>query len=161
MFMPPRLELFVFPPLVLPPLVFVEFVLIGVGVLIGVDDVFMVVLVVVFVVVLLALFAFSLPQPIPRAATASKVRRARVLRIELSPVTQRGQIVRELKPKFASVSAGMLPLQLGQLFEPYEISPPQPKCVSESNRTGQPNYSLSFMPAMISVAWRAIFNWAS
>jgi hypothetical protein len=65
---------------------------IGVGVLIGVEVVFMVVFEVV--VVLLALFAFSLPQPIPKAATASKVRRAKVLRIELSPVTQRVRSLR-------------------------------------------------------------------
>jgi hypothetical protein len=87
MFIPP---LFAFPPLlVLPPLVFV---FIGVGVLIGVDVVFMVVFDVVLVVVP-ALFVFSLPQPIPKAATASKVRRAKVLRIELSPVTQRVRLL--------------------------------------------------------------------
>ena len=62
----------------------------GVGVLIGV------VVVVVFVVfvVVPALFVFSLPQPMPKAATASKVRRAKVLRIELSPVTQRVRLLR-------------------------------------------------------------------
>jgi biopolymer transport protein ExbD len=64
-----------------------------IGVLIGVDVVFMVVLD-VFMVVLPALFVFSLPQPMPKAATASKVRRAKVLRIELSPVTQRVRSLR-------------------------------------------------------------------
>jgi hypothetical protein len=93
MFMPPLLELFMFPPLMfpllmLPLLMFPEFVVIGVAVLAGVAVVLVVVLVVVFVV-LPALFVFSLPQPIPKAATASKVSRAKVLRIELSPVTQR------------------------------------------------------------------------
>ena len=92
--------LFILPPPFMVPLfmlplvpVFPEGVLIGV--LIGVDVVFMVVFDVVFVVVP-ALFVLSLLQPMPKAATASKVRRAKVLRIELSPVTQRGQIVREL-----------------------------------------------------------------
>jgi len=49
----------------------------GVGVLIGVEtfDVF-----IVFVV--LVVFVLSLPQPKPKAARASKVRRAKVLRIE-------------------------------------------------------------------------------
>jgi hypothetical protein len=59
-----------------PVLVFIA----GVGVLIGVD---VVVLLVVFVVLMLpALFVFSLAQPTPRAMTASRVRRARVLRID-------------------------------------------------------------------------------
>jgi hypothetical protein len=98
MFMPGLLELFMFPPLVFPPLVFppvvfpVVFVL-GVVVLIGVDVVLVVVVVLVVLVILPALFVFSLPQPIPRAATASKVRRAKVLRIELSPVTQRVRLL--------------------------------------------------------------------
>jgi hypothetical protein len=89
--------LFMFPPLILPLFMlppvpmFPEGVLIGV--LIGVDVVFMVVFDVVFVVVP-ALFVFSLPQPKPKAATASKVRRAKVLRIELSPVTQRVRSLR-------------------------------------------------------------------
>jgi hypothetical protein len=94
LFMLLLLELFMFPPLILPPLMFPpEFVFIGVGVLIGVDVVFVVVFIVVFVVVLPALFVFSLPQPMPKAATASKVRRAKVLRIELSPVTQRVRLL--------------------------------------------------------------------
>jgi hypothetical protein len=101
MFMPPLLELFMFPPLMLPPLILPplvfpplvvpEFEPIGVEVLIGVDVV--VVFVVVFVVVP-ALFVLSLLQPMPKAATASKVRRAKVLRIELSPVTQRVRSLR-------------------------------------------------------------------
>jgi uncharacterized membrane protein len=102
MFMPPPLALpdllplLIFPLLMFPPPVPVfPFVVIGVGVLIGVDVVFMVVFDVVFVVVVLpALFVFSLPQPIPKAATASKVRRAKVLRIELSPVTQRVRLLK-------------------------------------------------------------------
>jgi hypothetical protein len=72
------------------PLVFPDGVIVGVGVLIGVDigvDVAFVVFV-VFVV-----FVLSLPQPIPKAARASKVRRAKVLRIELSPVTQRVRLL--------------------------------------------------------------------
>jgi hypothetical protein len=110
-----------------------ELLLIGVDVLIGVAVVFMVL--VLFVVVEFELFAVSLPQPMPKAATASKVRRTKVLRIELSPVTQRGQIVRELGRSVVSVSAGMLPLQLGQLFEPHEISSPQPRGVPENLNT--------------------------
>lgn len=74
---------------VLPPIEFPFMA--GVAVLIGVAVVFVVL--VVFVVVVFALFAFSLPQPMPRAATASKVRRAKVLRIELSPVTQRVRLL--------------------------------------------------------------------
>jgi hypothetical protein len=105
MFMAGLLELFpfplllfmvpppMFPLLVVPPPMLLEFVLIGVEVLIGVDVVFMVVLDVVFVVVP-ALFVLSLLQPMPKAATASKVRRAKVLRIELSPVTQRVRSLR-------------------------------------------------------------------
>jgi hypothetical protein len=69
-------------PPVLPLLVF----MLGVGVLIGVDDVFI-------VLDVPALFVLSLPQPKPKAATASKVRRAKVLRIELSPVTQRVRLL--------------------------------------------------------------------
>jgi hypothetical protein len=79
--------LFVFPPLVFPPML-LDGVIAGVGVLVGTTT--------VLVVLLLVEFVLSLPQPIPKAARASKVRRAKVLRIELSPVTQRGQIVREL-----------------------------------------------------------------
>jgi hypothetical protein len=60
--------------------------MLGVGVLIGVDDVFI-------VLVVPALFVLSLLQPKPKAATASKVRRAKVLRIELSPVTQRVRLL--------------------------------------------------------------------
>jgi hypothetical protein len=64
-------------------------VIVGVGVLTGVDAAFVVpVVLVVFVV-----FVLSLPQPIPKAARASKVRRAKVLRIELSPVTQRVRLL--------------------------------------------------------------------
>jgi hypothetical protein len=74
------------PPPVLPPLlVLPEFELIGVEVVMGVDDVFML----FDELVVPALFVLSLPQPKPKAATVSKVRRAKVLRIELSPVTQR------------------------------------------------------------------------
>jgi hypothetical protein len=70
----------------LPLLELPEFEFIGVDVLIGVE----VVLAFRFVALELpVLFVFSLPQPAPRAATASKVSRAKVLRIELSPVTQR------------------------------------------------------------------------
>jgi hypothetical protein len=72
-------------PPVLPLLVF----MLGVGVLIGVDGVFMV----LDELVVPALFVLSLPQPKPKAATASKVRRAKVLRIELSPVTQRVRLL--------------------------------------------------------------------
>jgi hypothetical protein len=63
-------------------------VIVGVGVLMGVDAAFVVFIVLVFVV-----FVLSLPQPIPKAARASKVRRAKVLRIELSPVTQRVRLL--------------------------------------------------------------------
>ena len=79
--------LFVFAGLfVLPPaLVFID----GVGVLMVVGVVVVVVVVFVVFVILPALFVFSLAQPIPKALTASKLRRAKVLRIELSPVTQR------------------------------------------------------------------------
>jgi hypothetical protein len=97
MFMPGLLALFMFPPLVFPPVVFPALVLpvvLGVVVLIGVDVALVVVTLVVLVVVVLpALFVFSLPQPMPKAATASKVRRAKVLRIELSPVTQRVRLL--------------------------------------------------------------------
>ena len=58
------------------------------------------VVVVVVVVVVVApallvvvLLVLSLPQPIPKTARASKVRRAKVLRIELSPVTQRVRLL--------------------------------------------------------------------
>jgi len=84
----------ILPPLIFPPLEFPLFVFIGVGVLIGVDVVFVVVFIVVFVVVLPALFVFSLPQPMPKVATASKISRAKVFRIELSPVTQRVRLLR-------------------------------------------------------------------
>jgi hypothetical protein len=105
MFMPPpRLELFMFPPILLllpvPPelllLGVVELVFIGVVVLIGVGVVFMVL---ELFVVEFVLFALSLPQPMPKAATASKVRRAKVLRIELSPVTQRVRLLGSCVPK--------------------------------------------------------------
>jgi hypothetical protein len=82
-----------FPPLVFPPVVFPVVFVLGVVVLIGVDVVLVVVVVLVVLVVLPALFVFSLAQPIPRATTASKVRRAKVLRIELSPVTQRVRLL--------------------------------------------------------------------
>jgi len=90
-FLLPFMFMFVF----VPPFMFIG-VMVGVGVLVAVGV--GVAVFVVFVVVDV-LLAFSLPQPIPKAATASKVRRAKVLRIELSPVTQRGQIVRELRQK--------------------------------------------------------------
>jgi hypothetical protein len=86
---PPMLPLPVVPPPILPLDVVPVFELVGVDVLIGVAVVFVVVFEVVFVVVLPALFVFSLAQPNPSTATASKVSRAKVLRIELSPVTQR------------------------------------------------------------------------
>jgi hypothetical protein len=148
------LPLLVLPPLMLPPLelLVLRFIGVEVGVLIGVRLVVLEVFIVVFV-----LFALSLPQPKPKAATASKVRRAKVLRIELSPVTQRGQIVRELGRSVAALSAGMLPLQLGQLFEPHEIGSPQPRGVSENKRTGQLNYSQALMPALVSFVWRTRF----
>jgi hypothetical protein len=63
-------------------------VIAGVGVLMGVLTGTVVLVVLVFVV-----FVLSLPQPIPKAARASKVRRAKVLRIELSPVTQRVRLL--------------------------------------------------------------------
>jgi hypothetical protein len=141
------------PPLILPPPVLLELIFIGVGVLVGVDT-FMVL---VLFVVEFELFAVSLPQPMPKAATASKVRRAKVLRIELSPVTQRGQIVRELGRSVDTVSAGMLPLQLGQLVEPHEINSPQPRGVPENKHTGQVNYLQPLMSALISIVWRAKF----
>jgi len=91
------------------PPVFALFVFIGDGVDIGVEVVFMVVLVVELVVLMLpALFVFSLAQPIPRAMTASKVRRAKILRIELSPADPPGQTVKEPLPKRLSISAGTL-----------------------------------------------------
>jgi hypothetical protein len=75
--LPVPLALFMFPP------VFALFAFIaGVVVVAGEAVVFMVVFVVVFVVVLPVLFVFSLAQPTPKAMTASKVRRAKVLRIE-------------------------------------------------------------------------------
>ena len=89
---------FMFPPMFMlpPPFMFPAGVMVGVAVLVAVGE--GVAVLVLFVVVVLVLVSLP-PQPIPRAATASKVRRAKVLRIELSPVTQRGQIVRELKRK--------------------------------------------------------------
>ena len=88
--------LFMFPPLfiLLPPLVLPELLFIGVliGVLTGVEVVVVPVLE-VFVVVEFELFAVSLAQPKPKAATVNKVRRAKVLRIELSPVTQRVRLL--------------------------------------------------------------------
>jgi hypothetical protein len=98
----PLLDLLVFPPeFMFPPeLEVVLVVLIGVDVLIGVEVVLVVMLVVEFVVVVLpALFVFSLAHPMPRAAIASKVRRAKVLRIELSPVTQRVRLLGSLRLK--------------------------------------------------------------
>jgi hypothetical protein len=121
-------------------------VFIGVAVLIGVGvAVFMVleVFVVVFV-----LFAFSLAQPIPKAATASKVRRAKVLRIELSPVTQRVRLL----GSWAEVSS-RCPLECFRfssvhLFEPHEVKSLQPRGVTESKHTGQFNCSQPLMPAL-------------
>jgi hypothetical protein len=52
------------------------------------------------------LFVFSLAQPKPKAATASKVSRAKVLRIELSPVNPVGQVLGA--ESAASLSAGTL-----------------------------------------------------
>ncbi len=51
-----------------------------------------VVVVVVLVMVVFALpFVFSVVQPLPKAATASRAKRAKVFRIEFSPVTQAGR----------------------------------------------------------------------
>jgi hypothetical protein len=86
-----RLLMFMLPPVFMFP----AGDMVGVAVLVTVGEGVAVLVLFVVVVVLV----LSLLQPIPRAATASKVRRAKVLRIELSPVTQRGQIVREIKRK--------------------------------------------------------------
>ena len=76
------------PPVLLafvPPIVFV---FVPVVVLVPVLVVEELVVVEVFVVVMLALpFEFSVAQPVQKAATASKAKRAKVLRIEFSPVT--------------------------------------------------------------------------
>lgn len=129
LFMLPEFELaglfmFMFPP----ALVFAG-VITGVGVLTGVGDI---VVFVEFVV----LFEVSLPQPAPRAARASKVRRAKVLRIELSPVTQR---VRLLGSWIGSRSRSdmQLPLQLGQLIEPHGTSYRHEKFGSEPKLRGR------------------------
>jgi len=75
------LLMFVLPP----PVVLVVFVfMVGVGVLTGVGVVFMV----FEVLVAFPLFALSLAQPAQKTVTASRAKRAKVLRIELSPVTQ-------------------------------------------------------------------------
>ena len=148
MFMPPLLELFMllmFVLLMLPLLVLPALVFIGVAVLIGVGvAVFM--LLEVFVVVFV-LFAFSLAQPIPKAAMASKVSRAKVLRIELSPVTQRVRLL----GSWAEVSS-RCPLECFRfssvhLFEPHEVKSLQPRGVTENKRTGQFNCSQPLMPA--------------
>ena len=53
-----------------------------------------VVVVVVLVEVVFALpFVFSVVQPLQKAATASRAKRAKVFRIEFSPVTQRGRLL--------------------------------------------------------------------
>ena len=78
--------------MLVPPMFVFAGVIAGVGVLVGVEAVFAVfVVLVVFVV-----FVLSLPQPIPKAARASRVRRAKVLRIEFFSCNPKGQIVREL-----------------------------------------------------------------
>jgi hypothetical protein len=70
-----------------------------------------VLLVVVVVEVLVVVFVFAIfvlsppPQPVQNAAMASKARKAKVLRIEFSPVTQRGNFVKELMRNNKSTSA--------------------------------------------------------
>jgi hypothetical protein len=85
-------DMFVLPPDVLPPDMLPAFVFIaGVGVLVGIGvDTFVVVL----VFVAFPLFAFSLAQPAQKTVTASRAKRAKVLRIELSPVTQWVRLLR-------------------------------------------------------------------
>ena len=124
--------------MLVPPMFVFAGVIAGVGVLVGVEAVFAVfVVLVVFVV-----FVLSLPQPIPKAARASRVRRAKVLRIEFFSCNPKGQIVRELKRKRrSSVSAGTHPtstqvncLSARRLFS-------TTLGVAESRRIEQVNYS--------------------
>jgi hypothetical protein len=75
-------------------------VLLGVVVL-PVLEVVVVPVLVVVVEVLVVVFVFVIfvlsppPQAVQKAAVASKARKAKVLRIEFSPVTQRGNFVKE------------------------------------------------------------------
>lgn len=77
-------------PPVLPP-VFPAGLIVGVGVLAGVVG--LDVVVALFVVVVELLVVVSPPQPTPREATASRARRAKVFRIEFSPVTFLGRVL--------------------------------------------------------------------
>ena len=83
---PLLLPLDVFPPDVFPPPVFALVVVVVVPPV--VDALFEVVVVVVVVVVLALPFVFSVVQPLQKAATASRAKRAKVLRIEFPPVIQ-------------------------------------------------------------------------
>lgn len=133
---------FILPPFMLPP-VFAG----GIGVIVLVGVGVVVETLVEFVVVVL--LVLSLPQPIPRAARASKVRRAKVLRIELSPVTQRVSLLGSFSPKaravlckldsgFSSVK-GLSRLASALCHE---------KCGREPNAQGQVNSSQSRMSAV-------------
>lgn len=87
------------PPVVLafPPVVLV-FVPVVVAALVVEVLLVEVLVVVLFVVVMLALpFVFSVAQPVQKAATASKAKRAKVLRIECSPVTLWVRLLRAVR----------------------------------------------------------------
>jgi hypothetical protein len=79
------------------------------------------VLVVVPVVLVLALFALSAAQPAQRAATASKVKRAKVLRIEIFSCNPVGSIVKSLTVDLFRLAA-IRPVQLRSKLEPYSIT---------------------------------------
>lgn len=96
-FMPPMFELLEFMPPMLEfePLMLLVFVPVVVLPVLVVDEL---VVVVEFVVVMLALpFEFSVAQPVQKAATASRAKRAKVLRIEFSPVTLWVRLLRAVR----------------------------------------------------------------
>jgi membrane-bound ClpP family serine protease len=77
--------------------------------------VFVVVVVVVFALVaVLALFVLSAAQPAQREATASKAKRAKVLRIEFSPVTQWVKVLRASQKMYPAMAAVRSSFSSGQ-----------------------------------------------
>jgi hypothetical protein len=121
---------FEFEPLMLPldiePLLLFDIVVPPVLLPIPVFEVELLVVVVVELVVVFALpvLVLSVAQPVQNAATASKAKRAKVLRIEFSPVTLRGQFVKScasasntaasLRNNSANVYASRLTLSVWQ-----------------------------------------------
>jgi hypothetical protein len=90
---PPVVLPFLALPLDAPPalalFVVVVVVVVPPGVLVFAPVEVLLVVVVVVVLVVFALLALSVAHPVQKAATASSAKRAKVLRIEFSPVTHR------------------------------------------------------------------------